>query len=153
MESKWNKIKNLNFSKFRRLTGVKRPVFDVMNEVFHSYTEGKKASGGRPNSLCVEDQVLLLLGYYKKYNALYETGAEYGVSESTASRIVREVEEVLISSGKFSLPGKKDCLNTKHGHLLIDVTETPIERPKKKSVEEFAMFRKTFIQGKRKDIL
>ncbi|MDH4467814.1 MAG: transposase family protein [Bacteriovoracaceae bacterium] len=124
-----------------------------MNGILLSYAEAKKANGGRPNSLCVEDQLLLLLGYYKKYNALYETGAEYGVSESTASRIVREVETVLIGSGKFSLAGKKDCLNTKHGHLLIDVTETPIERPKKKLVEEFAMFRKTFIQGRRKDIL
>ena len=40
----------------------------------------------------------------------------------------------MIKSGKFNLPGKK-VLHTldKEAIVLIDVTESPIERPKKKA--------------------
>jgi hypothetical protein len=55
------------------------------------------------------------------------------VNESTAYRLIRKVEECLIKSRVFRLPGKKKLLKSKHEIevVVVDVTETPIERPKK----------------------
>jgi hypothetical protein len=51
---------------------------------------------------------------------------------------IKWVENVLIKNGTFSLPGKKALLaeDTDYEIVLIDATETPIERPKrgKKSI-------------------
>jgi hypothetical protein len=56
------------------------------------------------------------------------------VSEPTVSRIIKEMESVLLQSGKFSLPSKK-ALYEDEGiqleYILIDATECPVERPKK----------------------
>ena len=48
-------------------------------------------------------------------------------------RIVNKIENILIKSRKFSLPGKKKLLDSSLDEdlILIDVMESPIERPKK----------------------
>jgi hypothetical protein len=38
-----------------------------------------------------------------KRATLYHMGIDYGISEGQASKLVRDVESVLIKSGKFSL--------------------------------------------------
>lgn len=50
-----------------------------------------------------------------------------------AYRLIRKVEECLIKSRVFCLPGKKKLLKSEHEIevVVVDVTETPIERPKK----------------------
>ena len=50
-------------------------------------------------------------------------------------RIVHRVEEQLIKSRRFSLPGKKALISTEKewSAIIVDVGETPIERPKKNS--------------------
>ena len=52
-----------------------------------------------------------------------------------AYKIVRWVEDTLIKDPVFALPGRKALLksNMEYEVLLIDASETPIERPKKKS--------------------
>jgi len=88
--------------------------------------------GGR-KSLSPEDKVLLMLSYYREYRTLEHICFDYGVSESTASRVVREVEAVLIKSGKFSLPSKRALYGDKIDleFIVIDAIESPIQRPKK----------------------
>jgi len=74
-----------------------------------------------------------MLSYYREYRTLEHIGFDYGVSEATASRVVRNVEDVLIKSGAFSLPSKR-ALYTNEVNLefiVIDATESPIHRPKK----------------------
>jgi len=58
-------------------------------------------------------------------------GSNGGVSESTVCRIVRWVEDALIKSGQFRLPGKRQLVRGfgKPIVVVLDVTETPIERP------------------------
>jgi len=49
---------------------------------------------------------------------------------------VRRIEDILIKSGKFSLPGKKRLLEADSlKYTIIDVTEREIERPKKNSAD------------------
>jgi len=53
-------------------------------------------------------------------------------------RIVKRVEDILIKSRVFSLPGKKalDDPDENFEVVMIDATETPIERPKKNIILE-----------------
>ncbi|WP_306670667.1 transposase family protein [Acinetobacter sp. YH12021] len=86
----------------------------------------------RPSKLSVEDQVLLCLSYWREYRTLFHVATSYGVSEPTASRIVRHVEDCLIKSNLFNLPK-----NLPEGEgidwnvVIVDATEIPIQRPKK----------------------
>ncbi len=87
---------------------------------------------GRPSKLSVEDQVLLCLSYWREYRTLFHVATSYGVSEPTASRIVRHVEDCMIQSKLFNLPK-----NLPEGEgidwnvVIVDATEIPIQRPKK----------------------
>ena len=55
------------------------------------------------------------------------------MSESTAYKTIRWVEDTLIKHPLFALPGRKELLKSDREYevILIDATETPIERPKK----------------------
>ena len=59
-------------------------------------------------------------------------GQSWGVTESTDCRIIQKIENILSQSRVFSLPGKKSLQESDSSiDVVIDVTETPIERPKK----------------------
>ena len=104
-----------------------------------------KSQGGKPNKLAIEDRLLMALEYLREYRTYFHISRSYGISESACYRTIRWVEDTLIKDGKFSLPGRKALLKSDIGYdvVLIDATETPIERPKKnKSI---------FIPVKRRD--
>lgn len=91
-----------------------------------------KQRGGQPK-LSIEDQLLIALEYWREYRTYFHIGQSWGVHESTVCRIVHRVEDKLIKSGKFSLPGKKALLKTETewSVVIVDVGESPLERPKK----------------------
>src|SRR5579872_5200638 len=60
---RYETIKNLSQARFRRLTGVKQETFDEMTRVLSEAKARQKAHGGKPNSLSIEDQLLMMLGY------------------------------------------------------------------------------------------
>ena len=80
----------------------------------------------------------MALEYLLEYRTYLHLGSSYGVSESTCYNVCRWVEDSLIKDKAFSLPGKKVLLqsDTLIEAILIDATESPIERPKKKSSTE-----------------
>ena len=55
------------------------------------------------------------------------------VVTSSAYKTVKWVEDTLIKHGDFALPGRKALFknDVEYNLVLIDATETPIERPKK----------------------
>jgi len=57
----------------------------------------------------------------------------YGINEATVCRTIKKIENVLMKSGEFRLPGRKalQLSDTVIEVVLIDATEQPIERPKK----------------------
>ena len=130
---KYSQIKELEEDKFRRLTGVKRTTFEKMISILTDADAKKKAKGGRKNKLCIEDQLLMALEYIREYRTYFHISQSYGVSESSAYKTVRWVEDTLIKHPDFSLPGRKSLLKSdmEYEVVLIDATETPIERPKK----------------------
>jgi hypothetical protein len=131
--SKYDKIKRLPPHQFRRLTGVKPTVFTKMVVILKRAERHTRKQGGKPSSLSVEDRLLLGLEYLREYRTYFHIGESYGVSESTAFRISRWVENTLIKDKQFALPGKKALLksDTVIEVALIDASESPVERPKK----------------------
>lgn len=119
--------------KFRRLTGVYPKTFTKMAEILKAAHLKKKARGGRPNKLSIEDMLMMALEYWREYRTYYHIGVSYGLSESNTYYAIKWVEDVLIKDGTFSLPGKKALLDesSEYEIILPDATETPIERPKR----------------------
>ena len=118
---------------FRRQTGVKIETYEKMVEIVKEVHRAKKARGGRKNKITVEKMVLMTLEYLREYRTYFHIGKSYGVSESYAYKIIKWVEDVLIKDGSFALPGKKALLKNEIEQevILIDATESPIERPQK----------------------
>ena len=141
---KYDQIKGLGDEKFRRLTGVKHSTFDKMVEILKDADQEKKCRGGRKNKLSIENQLLMALEYLREYRTYFHIGQSYGVSESSAYKSTRWIEDTLVKHPDFALPGRKALLKSDHEYevVCIDVAESPIERPKKN--------KDTFIQVKRR---
>ena len=138
MENKYEKSKRLSAKNFKRLIGVKRKTFEAMVKELRIAYEDKHKKGGRLPKLTVENQLMLALEYWRQYITFAELGFSYGVAESTAHDIKVWVENTLIKSGRFKLPGKKALLeNNELEIVLLDVMESPVERPKKTKAQLF----------------
>ena len=131
---KYEHIKDLPSKAFRRLTGVSKNVFEDMLGIVKLAALKKTAKGGRPSSLSIENQILMALEYLREYRTYFHLGQSYGVSESSCYKTCKWVENTLVRDAKFRLPEKKILLSNDMPLevILIDATETPIERPKKK---------------------
>jgi hypothetical protein len=129
---RYETIKELKDSDFKRLTGVQPETFEKMLEV----VEKGLRDFGRPPKLSRADQLLMTLMYWREYRTEFHIAQSYGISESTVCRTIRKVEDTLVRSGKFRLPGKKALQpsDTVFEVVLVDVSEQPIERPKKAKV-------------------
>jgi len=143
---KFEQVKEESADNFRRLTGVKRTTFDVMISILREAEAVLKAQGGKPNKLVIEDRLFMTLEYLREYRTYFHISRSYGISESSCYRNIRWVEDTLIKDGQFSLPGRKALLRSdvEYEVILIDATESPIERPKKN--------KNTFTQARKKDI-
>ncbi len=131
--TKWIRVKGLEAENFRRLTGVKRSTFERMLEILRDAEIKKKHRGGRPSKRILEDRLLMTLEYLREYRTYFHIGQSYGVSESNAYQAIRWSENQLIRSKAFRVSGKKALLKSENVFeiILIDATESPIERPKK----------------------
>ncbi len=136
---KYETVKSLKDADFKRSTGVSRRVFDQMLQV----VEKGLRSFGRPPKLSRADQLLLTLMYWREYRTEFHIGLTYGVSEATVCRTVQKIENVLIQSQQFHLPGKKAFRpsETTIEVVLVDATEQPIERPQKNNASPTAVKR------------
>lgn len=133
----YNEIERLSGSKFQRPTGVKREVFEQMSDVINTSKRSsrKHPTRGTPAKLSNADKLLLLLMYYREYRTQFHIGITYGISESRVCEIIKEIESIPIGDTRFHLPGKKSLLKEENSFeiVLVDVTESPVERPKKNS--------------------
>jgi hypothetical protein len=136
----WTNIKHFADDKFKRLTGVRLKTFRLMIKAVkqeqskHIKKRGNKRS--RPFILSVEDQILLTLMYYREYRTQYHISVTYGISEPSVCRTIRRIENILIKQKSFQLPGKEKLSGSNHQYevIVVDATESPIERPKKNSI-------------------
>ena len=143
---RYEKLKEFKDEEFRRLTGIKRKTFEKMIEILQEAEKKKKNIGGKPNKLAIEDRLLMALEYLREYRTYFHVAASYQISESTCYRNIRWIEDVLIKHLDFALPGRKALLKSdvEYDAILIDATETAIERPKKN--------KNATIQARKRDI-
>ena len=143
---KYEKVSSLSDEEFKRLTGVKKSTFQKMVEIVREAHRIKKSKGGRKNKLCIEDMILMTLEYYREYRTYFHISVDYGISESNTWQTIKWIENVLIKSGVFNLPGKKELLNKDFEYevIMIDATQTPVQRPEKN--------KKITIRERKKDI-
>jgi hypothetical protein len=143
---KYIELSKISNTKFRRYTGVQRHIFDISTLIIKEYDKLTKIKDGRPRNLSTEDQLLMLFEYYRENRTFFHLGVSYGLSESNVHRTIVKLEHILIQSGYFRLDGKKALLTDKKiNTIIVDVTETPALRPKKKTQQKSY---KTFIKTK-----
>jgi hypothetical protein len=143
---KYEEITCLSDEQFRRLTGIKRITFSAMVEILEKEFIRKKSRGGRPNKITIPNMLLMTLEYLREYRTYFHIAPGFGLSESTAYKTIKWVEDVLIKNGTFSLPGRKELLKSDLSMevILIDASESPVERPQKN--------KNNITQARRKDI-
>ena len=129
---RYETVQKLKDEEFKRSTGVSRAMFEKMLVV----VKNGLRDFGRTPKLNRADQLLMTLMYWREYRTEFHIGLTYGVSEATVCRTIKKVENVLMKSGEFRLPGRKalQLSDTLIEVVLIDATEQPIERPKKSNV-------------------
>jgi len=144
---RYEDLKEFKNEEFRRLTGIKRTTFEKMVDILKEAEKKKKAKGCKPNILRIEERLLMTLEYLREYRTYFHIATSYKISESACYRNIRWVEDTLIKHPDFALPGRKSLLKNDEEYdvVLIDATESPIERPKKN--------KSTIIPVKRKSIL
>lgn len=126
---RYENLTRFNDAEFKRLVGVPRPLFEQMVVILQEAERSKKKSG-RPHTLTIEDQLLLTFNYLRSYSTQIELAAAYGIAESNVNRTIQKIETALVRSRQFALP-KKDAKIKELDFVIVDVTESQIERPKK----------------------
>jgi hypothetical protein len=128
----YEQFKRLKPSAFKRRCGVHPEIFEQMVELLRPHVDRRGKRGGQAK-LRVEDQLLLVLEYWREYRTQFHIASSWGLSESAVCRMIQRVERLLMDSGKFRLPGKKQLYQNAYNWdvVVVDVTESPIERPKK----------------------
>jgi len=137
---KYELIERYADTEFREVTGVKRATFEGMLKVLDiAYREAHKKRG-RNRKLSLEDMLLMTLEYYKEYRTLKCIGASYGLYKTNVNKVIKWVETTLAQSGLFKLPGNKRIRepNIEYEIIVVDSTETPIERPKNKQKKHYS---------------
>lgn len=144
---RYETVKRLSAEDFKRSTGVQRRTFEQMLAVIEKELRGF----GRPSKLSRADQLLMTLMYWREYRTEFHIGLTYGVSESTVCRTIQKVENALIQSEQFHLPGKKklSASDTEIEIVVVDATEQPIERPKKDNGDTLAGKRSVILKKRK----
>ncbi|WP_425289004.1 helix-turn-helix domain-containing protein [Spiroplasma endosymbiont of Clivina fossor] len=136
MEFKWNLKKNNQISdkNFLRLTGIKHTTFNKMLEILKIEELKKRFRRGKTNKLSLENRILMTLEYWREYRTYFHIAKSYDISESSCYRNIKWIEDTLIKHPNFQqLTGQKSLLKDyfKDKTVIIDVTESQIQRPKK----------------------
>jgi hypothetical protein len=130
----YDQLKDLKPGDFKRGYGVSPQTFAKMLHVLREH-EQRKIKPGRPPKLSLEDQLLMTLQYWREYRTYFHIGLSWGVAESVVCRTVQRTENLLLKSQAFHLPGKKKLREegTEFAVIIVDVGESPVERPQKNS--------------------
>ncbi|SPM45109.1 IS5 family transposase ISOt6 [Orientia tsutsugamushi] len=146
---KFDQIKELKDEKFRRLKRVRKRTFSKMMDILRKVDGLKKSKDVRKNKLNLEEQLLMDLEYLREYCTYFHIGQNYGISESSAYKAVKWVEDTLVKYPNFALPGRKAIMKSDMNYevVLIDDTVSPIERPKKTKILLFRKEEKAYTKN------
>lgn len=120
---------------------------DVLDKVENYINNQKrnnslKRRGVKSNNLLIADKLLLTFYYLRHYLTFAKLGQIFGISESYSNKIYHKYLNILIDI--LDMPNPKLLLDANTKTIIIDVSEQPIERPKK--------YQKAYYSGKKKNI-
>lgn len=145
----WSYMSTYSATSFKRATGIHKNVFLEIVEILnnHKQLHLKHPTSGNKPILITEDALLMVLMYYREYRTQYHIGITYGLSESRVCEMIKEIESIIVRDARYHLPGKKKLLQSANTFevVLIDVSESPVERPKKNNAD--------IIQARKSDTL
>lgn len=113
-QNKLEKAMEMDDIDFHRLCGFSKETMNKMVGILREAYVAKHKRRGRHSKLEVGDMLMLACKYWREYATYFSLANEYGIAESTAHDITVWVENVLIKSGQFGLPGKKTSDRGKH---------------------------------------
>ena len=140
-------IKRVNYTSptiFLKLFGVTPLQFErtliPIRPLWQERVTGAYKRPGRNFKLPLEEMNLLTLLYYRSYVTQAYVGYLFGIDDSRVCRIMRRLEPMLAEVLALS---KRDKLSKQEiESLILDATESPIERPQKGQ--------KSYYSGKKK---
>lgn len=159
---------------FRRLTGVSlkefaalqekvQPVWERLRRKRFDRPDRKRAPGaGRRTKLGIfENELLLLLLFYRLYPTVFVLGLMVGLDGSNVCRHLWVMEKALAKARVSWLKkpqGRKKIRSLKElsekypeiADLIGDATEQPVQRPKQKNKRKAKAKRKKYYSGKKK---
>lgn len=128
---------------FRKLTGVTLCEFNALCVQLSESSKKVFNHLGRPSVLStLEDKLTALFIYYRCYVTHEFIGYFVGLDDSNISRLFSRLEPLV--ARRIHLKKDRSLTEEKVKELLIDATEQPIQRPKKKKA------RKIYYSGKQK---
>ena len=145
MKNNKERVKSLPKKHFKQIFGVSRGTFLKMYKMLRRAYRELHKNGGKPPTLSVLDKLVIALQYWREYRTYRHIAFDYAVGKSAIGNAVIWVENTLMKSGLFNLPSKRILQTDEIEIVLIDVTEQPIERPKRG--------RKNGIQERKNNIL
>ena len=74
--------------------------FEQMVQTLRPHLDRRGKRGGQAK-LSVEDQLLLVLEYWREYRTQFHIATSWGLSESAVCRLIQKVETLLLHPGKF----------------------------------------------------
>ena len=118
---------------FSRLTGVRLNEFhEIIRKVSPKWEEiqrKKKVSGRSSKLKTLEDEVLLVLIYYRFYVSFQFLEMLFDLDESNICRHIQKIEPILASAVKINK--NRELTQSALETILIDATEIPIQRSSK----------------------
>jgi hypothetical protein len=140
---------------FKALTGLRVPEFDeLVVDLLPEYEQAeverlshpervRAIGGGRTFDLDVRDQVLLTVIWLRKYPTQEVLGYLFGVSDTSAGRVIKRLLPLLESSGRATMrmpdPGRKKrrqlsalLADTPELAVVIDTFEQRVQRSKER---------------------
>lgn len=126
---------------FLRDIGVSLATFLLILEKVSLYIEAERERRpmkrrGLKSSISLADQLLLTFRYLRHYPTFARLGEEFGICESYANKIYHGILNILLKVLKMN--NRNELMNRDLDTVLIDVTEQPIERPKRRQKDYFS---------------
>ena len=140
-------ITGLTVGKFNQLYSELLPQYEkAESQRLSKANRQRKSGGGRKKELPLEDQLIMLLMYYRLYISQEFLGILFNLHNCNVSRQIKYLEPLLAKI--FKIPSRKiklteaELTEEKIIEFFVDATEQPVNRPKKRQ--------KRYYSGKKK---
>lgn len=125
---------------FNRLVGMSVKDFDAILEkltpLWHKKILSAYKRPGRNFKLELADILMMLLVYYRTYTTQIFIGYLFGIDDSRVCRLIKKMEPLLART--VSIRKERHLSQEELESLIIDATEQPIERPKRRQTQYYS---------------